>query len=341
MSKQGFRRLILSALVLMGMTYGIFLTRSGPALAPDFPVGGTKSEVVIEIPSGTTGSQIAQILFAQGVVRSFDAFFRVAVADSRSSQIAPGAHRIQLAIPAKEALSQLLDANRIPNLIKINEGAWSSEVFSQLEQQGFSKNEIALARKKILLPSGITGTEGYFFPAQYSFAKGTSALQAMQSMVDRFSQEIGNSGIGAGTKDFTPMQLLTIASLVQAEGDEKDFAKISQVVRNRLQKSMPLQFDTTVQFIKKVRGKIFLSLDSTKIASAYNTYLHYGLPPGPIGNPGRTAMDAAMNPEGGNWIFFITVAPGDTRFTDSDKEFLRWKAEFEKNLKAGMFGVQK
>jgi UPF0755 protein len=130
---------------------------------------------------------------------------------------------------------------------------------------------------------------------------------------------------------------LTIASIVQAEGGEKDFAKVSQVIRNRLKIGMPLQMDATVHFVKKLRGQIFLSSQSTLINSPYNTYKKYGLPPGPIGSPGVAAMTAALQPASGDWLYFVTVAPGDTRFTNSFEEFNTWKALYVKNRKAGAF----
>ena len=89
--------------------------------------------------------------------------------------------------------------------------------------------------------------------------------------------------------------------------------------------------------MKKLRGEIFLSTNSTLIKSPYNTYRNYGLPPTPIGNPGADAIAAALKPADGDWLYFITVAPGDTRFTVSHDEFLTWKALFVKNRKAGAF----
>jgi UPF0755 protein len=139
------------------------------------------------------------------------------------------------------------------------------------------------------------------------------------------------------TSRYTPLELLTIASIVQAEGDTKDFANVARVVFNRLKIPMPLQMDSTVHYIKKVRGQIFLSTSSTLINSPYNTYKNIGLPPTPIGNPGADAMRAVLNPSVGDWLFFITVAPGDTRFTSSSSEFLSWKRLYEKNRKAGAF----
>jgi UPF0755 protein len=100
---------------------------------------------------------------------------------------------------------------------------------------------------------------------------------------------------------------------------------------------MPLQMDSTVHYVKKSRGNIFLSTKSTLLKSAYNTYRNRGLPPGPIGNPGNLAMSAALSPEIGKWLYFVTVAPQDTRFTASFDEFNVWKALYIKNRKAGLF----
>jgi len=331
---------ILGVLAVIALVGVFFSVRSGPSVAPDFPTNtviADQSEVVIDIPAGSSGSSIAQILFEKGVIKSAEAFFRVAVGDKRSEKIAPGKHRISQNISARQALEQLLDANRIPNLIRIFEGGWKSEVISALIIYGFTRTDISQALESVVLPKGFKDAEGLLFPAQYSFEDGTSALQAIQAMIDRFGSEPIAQQILLGSKKFSPLQLLTIASIVQAEADEKDFGKVSQVILNRLKIGMPLQMDSTVHFVKKVRGQIFLSSQSTLLNSPYNTYRKYGLPPGPIGSPGISAMSATLNPTVGDWLYFITVAPGDTRFTKSNDEFNTWKALYIKNRKAGAF----
>lgn len=318
----------------------IFVARSGPSSAPDFPTNNLisdQSEVVLDIPNGSSGSQIAQLLFEQGIIKSSEAFFRVAVGDKRSETIAPGNHRVSQNISARQALEQLLDPNRIPNLIRIYEGGWKSEITRSLMKYGFSSGDITKAFSLAKLPEGFNQVEGLLFPAQYSFAKGTTATAAVQAMIDRFTSEPSAQPLLLGTKEFSATKLLTIASIVQAEGDEKDFSKVSRVIRNRLAIGMPLQMDSTVHFIKKVRGQIFLSTQSTLLNSPYNTYKKYGLPPGPIGSPGVAAITAALKPVAGEWLYFITVAPGDTRFTKSLEEFNSWKALYAQNRKAGAF----
>ena len=160
-------------------------------------------------------------------------------------------------------------------------------------------------------------------------------------MINRAGKEMRTAGFYQSGIGYTPAQLLVIASLIQAEGSEKDFAKVSQVVRNRLKKGMPLQFDSTVHYVMQSRGNIFLSTKSTLLTSTYNTYQRYGLPPGPINNPGAAAMRAAVSPQVGDWLYFITVAPGDTRFTADIAQFTSWKFEYKKNLRAGKFRSEK
>lgn len=334
------KRVLLAGIAIVLITFGLFVLRSHNTSSPDFPnVASVQGlpEVTIDIPAGSTGSEIARILFEAKVVKSSTAFFRVAVGDSRSEKIAPGSHKVTMKISAAQALEQLLDPNRIPNLIRIYEGGWKSEVAQSLRDYGFTSQEVEQAFKAVRLPKGFSSVEGLLFPAQYTFAKGATATEAVQAMIDRFTQESVSKLIMKGSKDFTPSQLLTIASIVQAEGDIKDYSKVARVILNRLKLGMPLQLDSTVHFIKKVRGQIFLSTQSTLINSPYNTYKRYGLPPGPIGSPGVDAMSAALKPASGDWLFFITVAPGDTRFTKSIDEFNSWKSLYEKNRKAGAF----
>jgi UPF0755 protein len=272
-----------------------------------------------------------------GVVKSSLAFFRIAVADPRSARIAPGEHRVETRIPAKVALEQLLDAKRIPNLIIVRDGERISEIAESLQDFGFSKIEISTSLKRFNPPAPFSGKnlEGFLYPAHYSFNQGVSVDTVIQSMLSRFK---------ASTKDFEwkfgkyqPQQILTIASLVQTEGTPDVFGKVARVIYNRLEKGMPLQFDSTVHFALNRRGEIRVSIKDTQVKSPYNTFINRGLPPGPIGSPNREAIDAALNPAEGDWLYFVTVKPFDTRFTSSYDEFLLWKAEYKRNFKAGLF----
>lgn len=339
---QPILRVVSAGALSLLLTAGLHLVRIPGAGAPDFSCSSSSMErVEVSISSGESGSSIAESLFTKGVVKSSQAYFRVAVGDQRSAKVAPGLHNIDKRICASQALDQLLDSSRIGGLINITEGMWVSEVIPQMIASGFSKEKIQQAMAKATKPSGFTSLEGLLFPAQYSFDRETSADQAVSTMISRATSEMKSIGMLDYSGKFTSQQLLIIASLIQAEGNTEDFSKISQVIRNRLTIGMPLQFDSTVHYIKKSRGSVFLSTQSTLISSPFNTYRKYGLPPGPINNPGLLAMRAAINPASGDWLYFITVAPFDTRFTKDLSQFNNWKIEYKKNLRDGKFRSKK
>ena len=319
--------------------YLLSIIKSGPSAAADFDCSSDPGETTasIDVAAGETGLEIARELFEKDVVASSEVFFKLAVADPKASLIAPGVHVVDTQICAQTALDQLLDSKRIAGLIAVSEGAWISEIKKLFSKAGYPQEEIKDAFASAVVPKPFVQLEGLLFPAQYSFAQGTQADVALNQMIERGLAEVVKAGFLSGDSTYSPQQLLTIASIIQAEGVDGDFAKVSRVIYNRLKIGMPLQMDSTVHFVMESRGNIFLSTKSTLINSPYNTYKKYGLPPGPIGNPGLNAMKAAIAPAAGDWLYFITVAPQDTRFTSSLEEFNTWKALYKKNLRAGKF----
>ena len=152
-------------------------------------------------------------------------------------------------------------------------------------------------------------------------------------MVSEFNTQVAKINLtGEARKVFTtPWHALIVASLVQAEaGNPQDFGKISRVVWNRLGKNMPLEFDSTVFYAMGTYGTAATGAQ-THFKSPYNTYLHTGLPPGPIGNPGVATMLAAVHPVKGNILYFITDTrkkPYKTYFTASLSQLQAWQREF-------------
>jgi UPF0755 protein len=338
-NKQALLRVSLAFALVFSFTFAAHELRSSNAGTADYPtrvISSTEELVEINVEEGATGSAIAKKLFSAGVVESSQSFFRVAIADSRAARIAPGIHLLNTKISAAQALDQLLDASRMPNLIRVFEGAWNSEVFAMLEKNGFERKEIIKAVGNVKKPEGFKVLEGLLFPAQYSFTKGTTAQEAIQSMIEKFEFKTNSLPLNSNP-NFSAQKLLIMASIIQAEGDIEDFTKISRVILNRLKIGMPLQMDSTINYAIKARGSIFVSKKSTLVKSDYNTYRKYGLPPGPIGNPGLDAIQAALNPAVGDWLYFITVSPGDTRFTADFSQFNQWKVLYTKNRKAGAF----
>lgn len=330
-------RLACAALFTIALTFGLRSCASGVVAAPDFASGAPGPEVIVEIMPGESGSEIASKLESAGVVKSSLAFFRVAVGDERSGRIAAGEHRLQSNIPAREALTQLLDPQRIPNLIVVRDGERLNEIVESISAFGIDKDAIFRASKSIEAPNTFKGKplEGLLYPAHYSFNKGADADQILKAMVEKFSW--ATQGVTWNFKNFSSYELLTIASLVQTEGTPDVFGEVARVIYNRLKKGMPLQFDSTVHYALNRRGEIRVSIKDIGVKSPYNTFLKRGLPPGPIGSPTIDAINATLNPPEGDWLYFVTVKPRDTRFTSSYEEFLAWKAEYKKNFKAGLF----
>jgi len=324
---------LLSALVIFTF---IATTIHSKFLLNDYLSTTTTSQVEIVIEDGDTGTQIAQKLEKAGVIKASKVFYKVAINDKRSNSISPGIHEIDLKISARSALEQLLDPKRNRGLFGFIEGLRKTEILDLLAKSKLVSGNLSPDVKPDALYKS-DNLEGFLFPAQYSFSPGTKIDDAVNQMVQRFNLAAKESKIDQGYKGFSPRELVTIASIIQAEGDPQDFTKIAQVIYNRLKIGMPLQMNTTVEYAANLRGKIRLPYKQLEVNSRYNTYKYRGLPPGPIGNPGQAALNASVTPELGDWIYFITVKPQDTRFTKSYDQFNIWADEFRKNETAGLF----
>jgi UPF0755 protein len=302
----------------------------------DYRAKSNQTKVEVIVNNGDNGLVIAQSLYQAGVVKTIKSFYRVALSQKRSTGISPGIHTIDAKISAKSALDQLLDPKRNRGLIGFAEGLRAYEVLSILEKSDLLTGSHS-GNIKPDAKYGTSNIEGFLFPAQYAFAPKTTVDEALKSMLVRFEEAAKNSELDKCYEKYSAYQCLIVASIAQAEGDATDYAKITRVIYNRLKIGMPLQMNTTVEYAAKLRGQIRMSYKQLELNSKYNTYKNRGLPPTPIGNPGEAAMRAAVNPADGDWIFFITVKPKDTRFTNSITQFNIWADEFRKNESAGLF----
>ena len=318
----------------------LFWNHNHPDL--DFPAGTAGPEIEVNIPAGSSGVEIGRILAKEGVVKTSVIFFRAATADKRAESISAGLYLVNTHLSAKEAIEQLLDKKRLQGKFLIIEGARLSEIKTNLVKIGFTAEQVDKALNSIKTPRGFEtdNLEGLLFPANYTILPDEEVSTLLQGALDRFVQELKNISFDDYAKELNlkPAELLTIASIVQAEGfTDEDFGKVSRVIYNRLKIGMPLQMDSTLLYANKSRGEIRVTNRELKIASKYNTYKYKGLPPGPIGSPGGAALEATIKPTPGNWLYFVTVSPGETKFTNSYSEFLTFKAEFIRNYKAGLF----
>ncbi|MGX5208135.1 endolytic transglycosylase MltG [Streptomyces violaceus] len=227
-----------------------------------------------------------------------------------------------------------------PATLVIPEGWRASQVYAAVDKAlalppGSAKQSLAKAATK--LPDDARGNpEGYLFPATYPLPWKTKPEKLLARMVDTANEKFNGAPIAAGAQRnaMNVYQAVTIASIVQAEAaDASDMGKVARVVFNRLERGMPLQMDSTVNYALG-RSTLRTTESDTRIDNPYNTYQRMGLPPTPIANPGEEAMRAAVNPPPGDWLYFVTVRPGDTRFTADYAEHQRHVAEFNAQRKS-------
>ncbi|CAL9370784.1 Endolytic murein transglycosylase [Streptomyces sp. enrichment culture] len=228
-----------------------------------------------------------------------------------------------------------------PTSLVIPEGWRASQIYAAVDKAlelppGTTKKSLAKANLK--LPNDAEGNpEGYLFPATYPLQEKATPESLLTYMVDTANKKFNGAPIAAGAQRnaMNVYQAVTIASIVQAEASTKeDMGKVARVIFNRLERGMPLQMDSTINYALG-RSTLRTTLADTRLESPYNSYQRMGLPPTPIANPGEDAVRAAISPTPGDWLYFVTVKPGDTRFTADYAEHQRNVAEFNAQQKKG------
>jgi UPF0755 protein len=303
----------------------------------DYPGPGT-GQVQVVVPDGASGQAIGQVLQTDGVVLSVKGFVQAYSNNPRSSSIQPGTYRLRRQMTSAAAIDALLtDTNRLLDRVTIKEGARAADLPKLIAAKTeISEGDLQAALKDpaaIGLPPEAQGDpEGWLFPATYDVQPNTTATTLLHDMVAKTVAILDAKGV----KPADRRTVLVKASLVQAEAKHpQDFGKIARVFDNRLKIGMKLQLDTTVHYATG-DFKVATTLKETQVNSPYNTYLHAGLPPGPIDNPGETAIDAVLDPTPGKWLYFVAVNPdtGLTKYAETPGQFAAIKQEYENWAKA-------
>lgn len=305
---------------------------------PDYAGAGTGT-VVVKVAQGDTAAAIGRTLKAEGVVKSVQAFTDAAVADSKSSSIQVGTYQLKHHMSAAAALRALEDrANLVQSAVVVPEGARVRDVVKTVAAKTKITRAALVAAlshpSQIGLPAEAKGNpEGYLFPATYAVQPGETAVQLLRQMVAKTAQEHRRLGVDAGARKLglTPDQLVTVASILEYEASRKqDYPKVARAIYNRLKAGMPLQSDATVSYAAGVSGQIWTTDAQRANSSPYNTYQHTGLPPGPIGSPGVTTLEAAMHPTPGPWLYWVVVnlRTGETVFSTTYADHQKAVARF-------------
>lgn len=291
----------------------------------DYP-GPGEGEASVTITQGEIGSDIAASLAEADVVKSADAFYDLLVAQEQQVNFQVGTYVLKQKMSAQGALDALQDpANRLDYSVTIPEGT-SAEDALQLaaDIMGIPLEDFEAAAADPTafgVPEQFPSLEGFLFPATYTFEPSDTAESIIQTMVDRMWQALADHGVPPGSE----WEILTMASIVQREAGSNpdDFPKIARVFQNRLDQGINLQSDATVAYGTGRTHTVWTEPEERADASnKYNTYANPGLPIGPIGNPGDVAIEAAMNPADGPWLFFmpINLETGETVFSETAEQ---------------------
>ncbi|WP_405836852.1 endolytic transglycosylase MltG [Streptomyces platensis] len=311
--------------------------------APDYEGEGT-GEVQVDVPENSTILQMGLALKKAGVVKSADAFSEAAVDSKKDKILQPGTYSLRKHMSAASAVELMVDP-KSRNGLTIREGLRSGDVYKLIDKKlhlktGTTKDIAKTEPKSLGLPSWANDSakikdplEGFLYPSTYSVGENTKPAAVLKQMVARANQVYAKYDLEGNAQKLhlaSPMQLLTVASLTQAEGKYKhDFDRVARVVYNRLKPNNTetyglLDFDSTVNYARSKSTLDTGSVDNLRnFNDPYNTYKFKGLPPGPIGNPGEEALKSAIHPTKGNWYYFVSINPEKTLFAETNEEHER------------------
>ncbi|HWB33494.1 MAG TPA: endolytic transglycosylase MltG [Acidobacteriaceae bacterium] len=324
---KAFATLLLLIMLAAGLGAWLVYVPYGPSAA---------TPVDLDIASGTGSRSIAIQLEKAGVIRSRYAFYLLRI--FKHGRLEAGEYLFDHPATALEVYSRILRGDVYTVSVTIPEGYNIFDIADAVDKAGLVPRDrfLAAERSETGLISDLSpdaaSLEGYLFPDTYRFPHHATPRQMLAAMVRRFRKEAAQLGLiqkdgvphssgdvsrtMSGTDSLT--RIVTLASLVEKEVRENDERPlVAGVFENRLAKGMPLATDPTVIYAALLndrwRGTIYAS--DLKFDSPYNTYIHTGLPPGPICNPGIAALKAAISPAPSDYLYFVADARGHSRFS--------------------------
>lgn len=350
--------LIASILLIIGLIAWIAIARNNSAA--DFAGAGNGEEQIVEIPEGSSLSQLGPELEKRGIVATDGAFQTAAANNPDSDSVHPGFYRLQGEMSAESAVAALLDpANRITPLqvyggatlmdVNVLGGPGRQGILSMIQDVTCAGNDTSncvdveklskvaadadpaslgvpdWAQQVVAARAGdAKRLEGLIVPGEYVIDPGSSAEEILTDLITRSAKVYNDTGIVDRAKavGLSPYELLVAASLVEREAPAGEFDKVARVILNRLAAPMRLEFDSTVNY-----GLPQVEVATTKTdrerVTPWNTYAMDGLPQTPIASPSLEAIEAMEHPADGNWLFFVTIdKDGTTVFNDTFEQHL-------------------
>ena len=326
-------RLALILVIFAGMLGGAaFLVYNWISNQID-PSGPPGEEVIVAIPQGASTNDIARLLTDESVV-SNALVTRIAWRGDGPYQAGDYQFNFNMSLSEAEAVLAAGPLVLPGQSVTLPEGLWLTDITDRLLDSlpEFDQAELNSALysgsiRSSFQPGGNINLEGLLFPDTYQvgeddFEDEAGLVTRMVEQFDSVATELGYSDALTRT-GLTPYEVVIVASMVEEEARvPQDRAKIARVIYNRIAQDMRLEIDATVLYAIQ-RHTADLTVEDLATDSPYNTRLYKGLPPTPIATPGRAALEAALNPEEGDWLFYVLAdADGSHFFTDDYNEFL-------------------
>lgn len=300
------------------------------------------SEVILDVKPGTTLKKLAHDLHESGFIRDADIFYYYVRILRKGSVIKAGEYSVKKSMSPMEMWSIVASGRSVDRIFTVREGLNSFEISQIFERGGFGTAEeflrLVFDRDFAVKLTGVEGSslEGYLFPDTYKLNKYIGAKECITIMVKRSVKVIEDVRRATPTKMTIPT-MVTIASIVEKEtGSPDERVIISSVVHNRLAKGMKLQMDPTVIYgFWRKTGKYIENIKRSDLLEPndYNTYTFYGLPAGPISNPGRESLHAALNPAKSGFLYFVSRNNGTHVFSETLKDHNKAVGTFQLDQK--------
>ncbi len=314
------------ALMVFAVTYGIYrFDLTAPAK--------TGQAVVFEVKSGQTAPEIADNLKAAGLIRDRNAFMTYINFHGQRRLLKAGTYSLTPTLSAPDVANILSQGKTLTDRLVVPEGYTIKQIEKEAALLGIPAAEFEAALNEPHDQSFLAGKpatvslEGYLFPDSYTVNSSTTGSELVNAMLDNFSRKVGPEYVQAfAAEGLTLHQGLTIASIVEREVNiASDRPIVAQVFLKRYREKQPLGSDVTAVYAAQLLGVPF----NVNLDSPYNTRKVVGLPPGPIANPGLSALDAVAHPAATDYSYFLTGKDGKTYFA---KTYAEHQANISKYL---------
>ena len=300
-----------------------------------WPQNNSTKENSFQIPTGSSLNKVSKILKKNKIIKNETSFILAVTLMGYEKKLQAGKFNLQKDTNNFQLIKKLVYGNESLVSVTVLEGWSLNQISEEIEKKiGIKQIDFLEVSRhpQFLKKLGIAAKslEGYLFPETYFFSERVSPESIIETMVFQFKKNFSTDFKNRMREiGFNEIEVITLASIIEGEAIfDIERSKVSSVYHNRLKKGMKLQADPTIQYIIEGPPRRLLNKD-LKIESPYNTYLNYGLPPGPINNPGLQSIKAALFPKETNFYYFVAKGDGYHTFTQTEKEHKIAKKKFQ------------